>query len=124
MKEKRLHTHPNMERMLNIPPDKVIIDRDFANCFKSCNAIPGAEKHIIVDKIEFEKVLRQGSVNEDIDAQKAARINRDRILAEIKDGYKKHGDINFYIIASAIIERYGVDLFIKGVEYEREKTTH
>lgn len=59
MKDKMLHTHPMMEILLNLPSDKVIIDRDFTGYFKSWDVIPGAENHIIVDKMAFENCLRK-----------------------------------------------------------------
>ena len=94
MKEKMLHTHPMMEILLNLPSDKVIVDRDFTGYFKSWGVIPGVENHIIVDKKAFENRLRKKILlKNDDELQKAARFERERILAEIKDEYPKfcHG---------------------------------
>lgn len=47
----------------------------------------------------------------------AARIKREEIIKELHDNYSKHRDINFYTIASAIIDRYSVPLFMDGASW-------
>lgn len=57
----------------------------------------------------------------DDELQKAARIERERILAEIKDGYKRHGDINFYNIASITIENMPLICLLKELNMRKKR---
>ncbi len=53
MKNHELHNHPMTEERENIPSDKVIVDREFANLFSTYENYLG---HIIVSKNEYLKL--------------------------------------------------------------------
>ena len=42
--------------------------------------------------------------------EEAARIEREKILQELKDGYSKHKDTSLYNAFAATIEKYAVPL--------------
>lgn len=50
--------------------------------------------------------------------EEAARIEREKILQELKDGYSKHKDTSLYNAFAATIEKYAVPLFKDGAEWQ------
>lgn len=50
--------------------------------------------------------------------EEAARIEREKILQELKDGYSKHKDVSLYNAFAATIEKYAVPLFKAGAEWQ------
>lgn len=59
---------------------------------------------------------------EDID--KAGRIEREKVIKELQDGYNKHHDINHYTIATSTVDKYALSLFVAGVEWFRNSLFH
>ena len=53
--------------------------------------------------------------------EKAARIEREKIIQELHAAYKIHKDPNHYITSSATIGQYAVPLFKKGAEWQKEQ---
>lgn len=54
--------------------------------------------------------------------EEAARIERGRIILELHANYKIHGDARHYIISSAVIGKYGVNLFKAGAEWQAKQS--
>lgn len=53
-----IHQHPMKQRVLKIPEDKVIVDKEFSNEFSEYELLPDLE-HVVVNREEFEKVLKK-----------------------------------------------------------------
>lgn len=53
--------------------------------------------------------------------EEAARIEREKILQELKDGYSKHKDTSLYNAFAATIEKYAVPLFKDGAEWQSKQ---
>jgi hypothetical protein len=54
--------------------------------------------------------------------EEAARIEREKILQELKDGYSKHKDTSLYNAFAATIEKYAVPLFKDGAEWQSKQS--
>ena len=54
--------------------------------------------------------------------EEAARIERVRIILELHADYKIHGDAGHYVISSAVIGKYGVNLFKAGAEWQAKQS--
>ena len=54
--------------------------------------------------------------------EEAARIERERIILELHADYKIHGDARHYVISSAVIGKYGVNLFKVGAEWQAKQS--
>ena len=54
--------------------------------------------------------------------EEAARIEREKILQELKDGYRKHKDTSLYNAFAATIEKYAVPLFKDGAEWQSKQS--
>lgn len=68
------------------------------------------------DKGNLEK--QQGGCGMKQIVEEAARIEREKILQELKDGYSKHKDVSLYNAFAATIEKYAVPLFKAGSEWQ------
>lgn len=51
------------------------------------------------------------------DIENAGRIEREKIIKELQDGYNKHHDINLYTVASSTIGQYALPLFVAGANW-------
>lgn len=57
--------------------------------------------------------------------ENAGRIEREKIINELQDGYNNHHhDINLYTVASATIGQYALPLFIAGANWRINKMWH
>lgn len=54
--------------------------------------------------------------------EEAARIEREKILQELKDGYSKHKDTSLYNAFAATIEKYAVPLFKDEAEWQSKQS--
>jgi len=45
------------------------------------------------------------------------RIEREKVIKELQEGYNKHHDINLYTAASATIGQYALPLFVAGAKW-------
>lgn len=53
--------------------------------------------------------------------EKAARVEREKVIQELHAAYKIHKDPKHYITSSATIGQYAVSLFKKGAEWQKEQ---
>lgn len=51
------------------------------------------------------------------DIKNAGRIEREKVIKELQEGYNKHHNINLYTAASATIGQYALPLFVAGSEW-------
>lgn len=58
------------------------------------------------------------------DIENAGRIEREKVIKELQDGYNKHHDINHYTIATSTVDKYALLLFAAGVEWFRNSLFH
>lgn len=58
------------------------------------------------------------------DIENAGRIEREKVIKELQDGYNKHHDINHYTIATSTVDKYALPLFMAGVEWFRKSLFH
>lgn len=57
--------------------------------------------------------------------ENAGRIEREKIINELQDGYNNHHhDINLYTVASATIGQYALPLFIAGANWRINSVWH
>lgn len=59
-----------------------------------------------------------------VDIENAGRIEREKVIKELQDGYNKHHDINHYTIATSTVDKYALPLFMVGVEWFRKSLFH
>lgn len=59
---------------------------------------------------------------EDIENQ--GRIEREKVIKELQEGYNKHHDINLYTAASATIGQYALPLFVAGAKWRINSVWH
>ena len=58
------------------------------------------------------------------DIENAGRIEREKVIKELQEGYNKHHNINLYTAASATIGQYALPLFVAGSEWFRKSLFH
>lgn len=58
------------------------------------------------------------------DIENAGRIEREKVIKELQDGYNKHHDINHYTIDTSTVDKYALPLFMAGVEWFRNSLFH
>lgn len=58
------------------------------------------------------------------DIENAGRIEREKVIKELQDGYNKHHDINLYTAASATIGQYALSLFVAGAKWRINSVWH
>lgn len=58
------------------------------------------------------------------DIENAGRIEREKVIKELQDGYNKHHDINHYTVAASTVDKYALPLFVAGVEWFRKSLFH
>lgn len=58
------------------------------------------------------------------DIENKGRIEREKVIKELQEGYNKHHDINLYTAASATIGQYALPLFVAGAKWRINSVWH